>query len=76
MSEMIGEWYDCEEPVCPHCKSEKWIAYYKPVDFTHEEEFVIVNFECVCEDCGKVFHERRYYRDTDTPEYFPIEKSE
>ena len=67
--------YNCEEPVCPHCKSEKWAAYYgKPVDFLYEEEYVILSFECECKGCGRKFHENRYYHDTDNPEYFPIEE--
>lgn len=74
---MIGESYDCEQPVCPYCKAEKWdIDYGRPTNMEYDDDYIIVTFECVCNECGKKFHERRYYHDTDCPEYFPIEESE
>ena len=74
---MIGESYDCEEPVCPYCKPENWtVSHDRIVNAEHDYDYVVLTFECKCKDCGKTFHERRYYSDTDSPEYFPIEESE
>lgn len=74
---MNGESYDHESPVCPYCNSGMWDVYYgRPTEMEYADDYVIVTFECVCNKCGKKFHEKRYYFDVDDPEYFPIEENE